>query len=736
MSFSQWWDRGFHRLCPVTPPDAQLAPESILAKRAAKGPDKDPRGKAPGVLRSDGLWVGVDFTKLEPIRPTVETWDSWGGNVGIKTGHGLIALDVDVTDEEASARIVAEAERIMGRAPLRVGRAPKAMLLYRVAEDVPYEKVTFSTPTEDLALVEVLTEGRQFVAEGIHPGTGQPYTWPRGTPTLDDAPLIHPQALQDLLAWVRASFDGASFTGAVAGDRHEIPQGALRGDVALVLDAINHLPNRTADFPTRDDYLRVGYAIKGALGEENEDDAVEAWLQWCGRWEGGNDVEESLADWRRMKPPYSMGADYIFERAATLGGWTGRASAYFDHHPPIGPPPGLGPLDLIPGMGPDDATRAPQGDTFEILRPNDIMRLPDPVFLIDGHIPEQSMGFLYGKPGCGKSFLALDWSLHAATGMDSWQGHAIRKKPGGAVLYLAREGSSGFKKRLRGWAQHHKRPLPDNFALIRQTINFMDVNDVARVARTVAAANLGPLDMIVVDTVSRVLPGADENLQKEMTLFIRACDALMDTFRCVVLGVHHAGKAGDMRGSSVLKGAGDFVFSLKREPGEKVGRLYSEKQKDAVDGWSSSQSFTSIALVDANGEVDGGTSLIVQASAAPNGVSELASSGEAAKVLQAMRAAWEKGEPWGAHPRSGDRWAVKKMASGESGIRAEDARDLLALWESVGAIRVAIVDAKTKVKGYEVVAVGDKTSETGGSGVSDVEEGGEGPNADPTLLFG
>ncbi len=143
-----------------------------------------------------------------------------------------------------------------------------------------------------------------------------------------------------------------------------------------------------------------------------------------------------------------------------------------------------------------------------------------------------------------------------------------------------------------------------------------------------------------------------------------------------------------------------------------------------------------IALVDANGEVDGGTSLIVQASAAPNGVSELASSGVAEKALQAMRAAWEKGEPWGAHPRSGERWAVKKMASGESGIRAEDARDLLALWESVGAIRVAIVDAKTKVKGYEVVAVGDKTSETGGSGVSDVEEGGEGPNADPTLLFG
>jgi hypothetical protein len=89
----------------------------------------------------------------------------------------------------------------------------------------------------------------------------------------------------------------------------------------------------------------------------------------------------------------------------------------------------------------------------------------------------------------------------------------------------------------------------------------------------------------VVDTVSRAMPGADENLQKEMTLFVRACDRLQGCVPLRRVGVHHAGKNGDMRGSTVLLGAGDFVFKLERKQGATIGRLHCEKQKDAPDGW-------------------------------------------------------------------------------------------------------------------------------------------------------
>ena len=44
------------------------------------------------------------------------------------------------------------------------------------------------------------------------------------------------------------------------------------------------------------------------------------------------------------------------------------------------------------------------------------------------------------------------------------------------------------------------------------------------------ADEVGPIAAVFVDTVSRVLPGAEENLQKDMTLFVKACDAVRERF--------------------------------------------------------------------------------------------------------------------------------------------------------------------------------------------------------------
>lgn len=52
---------------------------------------------------------------------------------------------------------------------VRVGRAPKCLLLYRAAGK-PF-------PTKHIGKVDVLGTGAYFVASGIHPDTGQPYQW-------------------------------------------------------------------------------------------------------------------------------------------------------------------------------------------------------------------------------------------------------------------------------------------------------------------------------------------------------------------------------------------------------------------------------------------------------------------------------------------------------------------------------------------------------------------------------
>ena len=60
-------------------------------------------------------------------------------------------------------------------------------------------------------------------------------------------------------------------------------------------------------------------------------------------------------------------------------------------------------------------------------------------FVIKGLIPECSFASIYGPSGSFKSFLALDWACHIATGKD-WDGHKVKQ---GAVLYVAGEGGFG-----------------------------------------------------------------------------------------------------------------------------------------------------------------------------------------------------------------------------------------------------------------------------------------------------
>ena len=97
------------------------------------------------------------------------------------------AIDIDVLDEALAGKIQGAAERALGGdPPWRVGQWPKRLLLYRLSgEAFSKIKVTWRglgdrlhEPTRPPA-VEILARGQQFVAIGLHPGTGQPYRWHR-----------------------------------------------------------------------------------------------------------------------------------------------------------------------------------------------------------------------------------------------------------------------------------------------------------------------------------------------------------------------------------------------------------------------------------------------------------------------------------------------------------------------------------------------------------------------------
>ncbi len=251
-----------------------------------------------------------------------------------------------------------------------------------------------------------------------------------------------------------------------------------------------------------------------------------------------------------------------------------------------------------------DVVKPTVEDEYELLDIKGIRALPKPKYLIEKLMIEMGLGFVYGPPGCGKSFITIGMGLSIAAQRPEWFGRAIKKT--GPIVYISSEGVGDIGLRIDAWEKETGVMAEDlPFYLIRQNINFMAQADVERLLRTVAKAGklAGEFPVVVfVDTVSRVLPGADENLQKDMTLFIGACDAVRNTFGATVVGVHHTSRAGNIRGSTVFDGAGDFLLGIEREEGESIGEIHARKIKSAEDGWKQPFELKKVSVNDITGE--------------------------------------------------------------------------------------------------------------------------------------
>lgn len=680
---------GYTDLVPIVPPGVPVSATSSLAKRV--GTRADARGKVPGIKGRNGEWYSFDWVPYQADADDLRRWADMGAGVGIKTGGGLLAIDADTLDEDC-ARIIRDAVRQhFGQTPIRVGRYPKALYLIRTTEPAPYARILFGQPdTEGKRphLCEFLTERRQFVAEGVHPVTNQPYSWPSPLIPADELVTVTPEQLAAFQRDLQSLLpDTAPLSAEGAGGATN--QEALRGDPAMVRKAVAATPNTSAKYPSRGDYLAMGYAIKAAI--EDDAEAFETFSEWCDKWQdGSNDPDIVEADWRRMKGPFKRGAGWLYQQAEEAGFDT--AQVFFD---PIVSAP-ASPFDTQA----ETAKAEEDTETFPILSIGDLLNRPPPTYLIDRHIPDVSVGFLYADPGAGKSFLAMDIGLHIAHGRDTWHGDPIALPEANSApvaIYLAAEGAFDLRNRILAWHKAHDLPITNNFLVIEQPMNFMQADDIRKLIRSIRGTGRKPA-FVVVDTVSRMLPGADENSQKDMTLFVKACDAVRDAFRCAVLGVHHAGKSGDLRGSTVLRGAGDYVMRLDRKRGATIGTLTMEKQKSAEDGWSYQMELRKTKL-------DDGQSSLVPFRLEGGAVGGDAGAAAAPLVLEAMRRAWDAGQPWtmASNVRDRERHAVRRMVA-DFGYKGDAAEEVLRVWAAAGMIETALRDSKTHIKGLRVCA--------------------------------
>lgn len=563
VSFADFAALGYRRLVPVIPPDAEISPTSSLARR------KDARGKAVGVRRTDGLWSGFDWVKHEADEADYSRWQVMGAGVGIKTGAvgdgtSLVLIDADtLTDDHA--RTIRDHVRDMieddyGRPPIRVGRYPKAGYVLRVSGDYRYTRVAFGERNEKGELkdrVEILSDGRQFVARGIHPVTREPYAWPRPLVPLDDLPVVPPAVLDAFMARLARALPAALEPVREGAPDTNVSQESLRAPVEFVRAAVDAIPNTSEHFATRESYRDMGYAIKAAVADEAE--AFNIFSDWCARWsDGNNDPDIVAADWRRMKPPFRRGAHWLFDLAERYGpppgspGSFSAASAFFS---PVSDDDN--PFAALQAA--DAAASAPEPIRWINPRAWAGVEPPEREWEVFGWIPRYEVTLLYGDGGVGKTLAIHHYATAAAAGVD-WLGQPTRQA---RVMCFFCEDSEDELLR---------RQIDINRAL---GVTFDDTGDRLRIASRKYLDNLFALwdrnsgamkrqavwtqlrddarafgaEVLVVDTLADTFGGSEID-RAQVNAFVKSClGALAKEINGSVIALGHPSMAGKSSGS-------------------------------------------------------------------------------------------------------------------------------------------------------------------------------------------
>ncbi|MCI0485775.1 MAG: AAA family ATPase [Blastocatellia bacterium] len=199
--------------------------------------------------------------------------------------------------------------------------------------------------------------------------------------------------------------------------------------------------------------------------------------------------------------------------------------------------------------------------TKRLLDSDDLDELPPTEWLIPGHAARGSLTILYGPSGSMKSFYALHQMLCASQRF--------------CVVYVVAEGQSGWKKRVQAW-RNHFRIKPGRIFYWLDAVNMLDRLAVS--AFIAAIKHVRP-DVVVFDTLSRCMPGGDENSSKDMTAFADSCRRIQVELSAATWVIHHPAKHSSLeRGHSSLRCGADVMIEIAND--NDLLTVSCEKAKD------------------------------------------------------------------------------------------------------------------------------------------------------------
>lgn len=214
----------------------------------------------------------------------------------------------------------------------------------------------------------------------------------------------------------------------------------------------------------------------------------------------------------------------------------------------------------------------PAKERLQLVDWTQLKSLPRPVPLMEGILDVATVGMLAGKFGTYKTFLALSWAAHIATGRE-WNGHKVPEaRP---VIYVYAEGAAGAMDRAAAWEERYG-PMPAGQMLfIPRPVRIPSDEDMLFLSEAVRETGAG---LIVFDTLRKSATGADLDTIKDVGPILDRVASLRDDHGVAALLIHHTGHQGERaRGSSGLEDDIDSSFVITLD-GDQEDRSPSNKR--------------------------------------------------------------------------------------------------------------------------------------------------------------
>lgn len=485
-----------------------------------------------------------DWSNIELTEERVSTWAAngrAGHGVGLRTGH-LVVIDIDSEDPTIVDHLVRICRKNIGPAPRKTGRAPRAALLYRCA--VPARKASspkYQDMLEGGHQIEILGQGQQTVAFGIHPTTQQPYTWQDKLPPFDELTEVTPEQLTKLLqtfdqlakdAEWELTEEGAKTVSAPLGvdpdDEDELFLAHHKAPLELTDEQVKEDLDQLSPDMGRDPWLRIGMGLHHQYaGSEH---GYDIWNEWSSPSEK-YDEEKTRIAWDSFNP------DPHDRNPVTFGSvihQVNEAQAKLMADP-----------DVLKNIKPDPAGFR----FFDWDSAGSDKEMPHQI--VEDLLVRGQVSLVAAQPNTGKSAFVLDLAAHIARGAP-WRGKQVEQCE---VLYLAAESPESIRSRIiamrtrEGWDNVPLRVMLEQMSLGSPAYH------LAFASKLKGYMDSFPLTRYVVLDTYRSAASVDENSSKEMGDVVRFLHALAKEHHIHLTIVHHLTKSGESYAGSGLMGA-------------------------------------------------------------------------------------------------------------------------------------------------------------------------------------